>query len=134
MTLSKALAVVNERYVPGIVAYYGKLTPDPWQAAHDELEKIAGRFDDAIVSATCERFVVRCTELIERFKREGKVSNSVAPSDAFAMGENRVQEHLSRKRKECIHCGGKVGLKIVPVSEGSIDVKVICSQCAVTRG
>ena len=129
MTITQALDAVSAKYVPGTVAYYAKLIPDPWQSAHDELEKLAGRFDDDYVSAALARFVERCTELTERFKRDATPSQSVSPVDAFSMSDGaRVQAHMSRKFKRCVRCDSQVGLRIVPVSPGSMDVMLLCAD------
>lgn len=134
MTISQALDRVNQAYTPGVVKYYAQLKPDPWEAAHLELEKIAGVFDPAIVEPACERFVNRCLELIERFKQDGKVSQSTSPADAFAMGgEKRVQAHHSRKQKHCAQCESKEGLRIVRVSPESLDVVLLCAAHAQRR-
>lgn len=126
MTLSQALDRVSSHYVPGVVKYYGQLTPDPWQSAHDELERIAGIFDPAIVEPATERFVTRCLELIERFKQDGKASKSTSPADAFAMSPESVAAHHSRKQKHCAVCESKEGLKIVAATPGSMDVVLLC--------
>lgn len=131
MKLSEALERVGAIYVPGVVKYYGQLNPDPWQAAHDELEKVAGIFDEDIVSAATARFVSRCEELVKRFKQDGQQSKSVSPADAMALGSTqRVSAHLSRRFKKCCRCDAKKDLKIVPVGDGSMDVQVICEACA----
>lgn len=130
MQISEALDKVGGAYVPGTVAFYAKQSPDPWQSAHDELERIAGRFDEDIVGPTCDAFVSRCLELIEHFKRIGIPQKNVMPVDAFAMGDyQRVRSWQSRKFKECITCGSKEGLRLVAVS-GSTEVKIACAAHA----
>ena len=131
MTFTQAIETVNSRYVPGVVAYYGKQTPDPWELAHSDLEKLASIMDEQTLTPGLERFVERCTALIGRFKSEHGATTSISAADAFAMGdENRVRNHFSRKRKECVKCGGKEALKIVPVPSHATDVMVICGACA----
>lgn len=133
MTLSQALDRVSSSYVPGIVKYYGQLTPDPWQSAHDDIEKIAGIFDPSIVEPATDRFVSRCLELIERFKQDGTPNKSTSPADAFAMTPASVAAHHSRKRKHCAVCESKEGLKIVRVSPDSLDVVLLCQTHAEKR-
>lgn len=130
MTLSQALERVNQAYVPGIVKYYGKLNPDPWQAAHDELDRIAGTFDPSIVVPATERFVSRCLDLIERFKQDGRASKTTSAADGFAMTPESVARHHSRKLKQCARCESNLGLKIVPVTAGGVDVMILCAEHA----
>lgn len=135
MTLSKALEAVSARYVPGTVAYYAKMNPDPWQTAHDELERIAGIMDEATVTPILERFVQRCAKMVEDYvASKAPKSKSVSAADAFALCSNEaVTAHFSRKRKECAKCETKSDLKIVPVRPGSMDVMLMCRSCLATR-
>lgn len=131
MKLSEALQSVSRIYVPGVAKYYAQLNPDPWQAAHDELENIIGVFDEAKCGPTCERFVSRCSELILRFKQEGRPSKSVSGADAFTMASREsIDAHLSRKLKRCAKCEVKTGLDIYPVLGSDTDVFLLCKQCA----
>jgi len=132
MTFSQALQIVGSRYVPGVVRYYARMTPDPWQAVHDDVEKLHSIKDTEMQNLLLERFVDRCTDLIERFKRETGSSPSISPADALALGsEKAIHAHLSRKHKRCASCDTKEGLKIVPVHPGSMDVMLVCAGCAV---
>lgn len=131
MTISEALDQVARIYEPGVVKYYERLNPDPWLAAHEELEKFAGVFSEALVSPACEKFVNRCTELVTRFKQEGRPSKSVSGADAFAMASREsIDAHLSRKLKRCAKCEVKTGLDIYPVLGSDTDVFLLCKQCA----
>jgi hypothetical protein len=129
MKVTEAIDRVGALYVPGVVAYYGRLTPDPWQKAHDDLERLAGVVDENELTAPLEQFIARCSELIERFKREGSPSKIQAP-EAFLMASARqVQAHMSRKHKRCARCDSKENLRIVPASPGSMDVMLLCLGC-----
>lgn len=130
MTLSQALQRVSEFYVPGVVKYYAQITPDPWQMAHDDLERIAGNFDPVVVNPATERFVERCRELVRRFADDAAPAKSVSPADGFAMSRRAIDAHMSRKQKKCAVCDSKEGLKIVPVEPGSMDVMLVCQHHA----
>lgn len=131
MRVTEALEVIARLYVPGTVHHFSKKDPDPWQKAHDDLERIAGIVDDDTIAPVVDRFVQRCAELIEEFKREGAASKSVAPIDAHILGErDRVDAYLSRKNKHCAKCRSKENLKIVPFRVGSLEVQVLCGPCS----
>lgn len=130
MTLYEALDRVSGFYVPGVVRHYAKMNPDPWQAAHDDLERVAGILDEATIAPVLERFIKRCADLVEQYKGLAKPQSSVSPIDAFIVGKvARVEAHISRRLKRCIRCDGKEGLKIVPLETGSIDVTLVCAAC-----
>lgn len=129
MKLSQALEEVAAHYVPGVIAYYGKMKPDPWQQAHDDLELVLSTQNEALLDAAADRFVSRCKELSLRFKEEGKAPRRVTPMDGWGLGsEKRVDAWIGRKDKAC-HCGETKGLKIVPVYPDSAEVTVQCGRC-----
>lgn len=130
MSVAKALNDVSRAYVPGVAAYYGKLNPDPWQAAHDTLEKHMLLKDPAILDAAAEAFAKRCKELIARFERDGAASDEITEQDAFHIGdEERVRQMQSRKYRECIDCQSKEGLKIQSDPDDPGQVWLICGPC-----
>lgn len=130
MRLSQALELVSARYVPGVVSHYAKQSPDPWQQAHDDLERIAGIMDEATATPVLERFVERCTDLIGRYLAEKDPTKAATPADHFAGGEDRIRAHMSRKLKQCFYCDSKDALKIMPLEPGSIEVILACRECA----
>lgn len=129
MKIHEALDIVSRFYRPGVAGYFAQFSPDPWQAAHDELERVAGVFDPDIVAPAASRFVERCRELVSRFIQDGKPSSSVSPSDAFTMTRTSVDAHMSRRFKRCARCESRESLKIVPIADGGIDVQLICGKC-----
>ena len=130
MKLYEALTKVSAITVPGVVAYYAKQNPDLWQAAFDELDQISNTFDPLIVEPVTNRFVNRCIELIDRFKREGEFSISVSPADGFAMGsEKRLEQQASIKQKRCLHCGSANDLTLQRIEKKSFDLQIVCMDC-----
>jgi hypothetical protein len=129
MNLSDAIEAVGRFYVPGVAKYYGQLNPDPWFQAHEELEQVALQCKPELTAAAAERFVERCRELVDRFKREGtppRRGTSIA--DAFYSGDaDRITMHRSRKVKQCFRCETKADLTIQ--SRGEVDVVVVCRPC-----
>jgi hypothetical protein len=129
--VSEALNAVSRIYVPGVAKYYDALKPDPWFAAHEELEKVMLEGDQAAIESAADRFVARMTELVERFKREGAPSKGVSAADGLFMGDDkRVRGWQSRKAKECVQCGTKEKLKLMSNPKDKVDVVVICHDCA----
>lgn len=130
MRVSQALEEVSQVYVPGVVQFYDKQTPDPWQAMHDELEQIIGIQDEAIVSAACLRFVARAKELVERFKRDSTPSKSYSYADAFhSSGEVQSDNDWSVRKKRCVVCSGKDNLTLETVGKDALQVRIICKTC-----
>lgn len=130
MRASEALEAVGKMYVPGVVDYYAKRTPDPWQEAHDRLEKAMIVCDEELTSRACDLFVSRCRSLVEHFLAQRKSAKPMTPADAFTMGdETRVDEWYSIKYKQCVRCQNKEGLKLLSIRPGSMDVVIICRKC-----
>lgn len=136
MKVSEALDRVGQIYVPGLAAYFEQFKPDPWLAAHEDLERVMIAGDEAMTEAAADGFLNRCTELVDRFKRDGVPPTKMDPvRDGFNLGNvGRVAAHMSRKNKDCAKCGSKEKLKIVPVQKGGTDVMLLCESCLKTRG
>lgn len=133
MKVSEALEQVSKMYVPGVVAYYGKMRPDPWEQVLSDFEKIMQSHNQDLIEAAAERYVSRSCELIRQFKENQIVSKRVTPMDGFAMGsEQRVEAWTSRKDRACL-CGEKKNLKIIAMNDGSHGVKVVCGKCEWSR-
>lgn len=130
MKIAEALDRVNSIYVPGTAKYYGALDPDPWQQAHDDLEAVMQKRDWRMTESACDRFVARCEDLINRFKAEGRAPKGVSIADAVFLGdEKRVKSWQSRTAKHCVKCEGKENLTLVPKSQDSMDVAIVCKGC-----
>lgn len=130
MKASEALEIVAREYVPGIVTYYGRMSNDPWQDAHDELEPLMATLDEDLISAGCERFVARARELIRRFREAELPAQSVRPDDAFAIGDKkRVKDWQSVRHQECAVCSTRDNLTLEPTGDnGALEVRVVCRQ------
>lgn len=134
MGITEALEQVGKLYIPGVVAYYEKLNPDPWMEEHEKLNKIVMQCDPELTEVACERFVRRCSELIERFKRESTVPGRVSRKDAFAIGdESRVRQWQSRKGRYCFYCDSTENLTLESDGMDALDVRILCRACKENR-
>lgn len=130
MKFTEALEIVGKNYAPGVVNYYSKLTPDPWQKAHDELESIVLTKDKELERLACDAFVSRCKHLIERFQREA-ITSPINPVDAFVVGDpERLNRLRSRIDRACIYCESKTNLTLMPSEEDRFDMAIVCRSCA----
>lgn len=130
MTLSQALDAVSKFYVPGVVGYYAKLTPDPWQMAHDQLEDIALLEDEELRDHACQRFVFRCRELVDRFKAEGQGRLRHDFRDSFVIGDpTRDRAWRSRREKACYKCEARSGLTLEQYGADPMEVRIACKDC-----
>lgn len=130
MKMSEALEKVNRAYVPGVVAFYDKADPNPWQQAHDNLESLLHLNDEQLISAGLEAFVYRCLELIDSFNKMGTPPKKISIADAFFLGdENRYLETRSRKYKECFKCQSKDDLQIITSPTDELRAVLICKNC-----
>lgn len=130
MTVSEALNKVGAAYVPGVVAHYDRFKPDPWQKAHDELEKLLFIQDEAIISAALEGFVSECLKLIKAFQETSVAPLRITSADAFHMGdEQRVSQWQSRRHKHCVKCERKENLTLVTDPKDPLNTLIICKEC-----
>jgi hypothetical protein len=128
MKPSQALEEIGKIYVPGVAKYYAGLNPDPWLEAHQDYERALADRDRWDFAAS--RFLARCRELIERFKREAKPSKGVSPADALYLGnKTRVTVWQSRKAKVCVMCESKENLTLQPSKSDPLDVLIVCKGC-----
>lgn len=136
MTASEALERVAQSYVQGVAFHYGKLTPDPWFQAHEELEEAMRVGNESLTSVAAERFFNRCKELIERFKSDGVRVRRIGPWDGVNSasksfpGDQYLNAQVSRKEKFCHKCESKDDLKLVSTFPGSTSVMIVCGECA----
>lgn len=130
MKFSQALQEISEAYVPGTVAFYGRQNPDLWQQAHDELGKWLLHGDPLLLEAAVCRFLSRCIELVDRFKRDGGFAEPLSLGDAFILGDpNRIDAWESVKEQVCAKCRDRTNLKIVPTGLRGVDVTLLCRDC-----
>lgn len=133
MLIHEALEEVSRIYSPGCANYYERMSPDPWQSAHDELERQIKGADAEAISLASELFVRKCKILIQRFEKESGVTINTTRQDAFHMTPDRVRKHQSIRFKHCAFCQGEIELRIERTKENPGDVWLVCSACR-TRG
>jgi hypothetical protein len=127
MKVSEALSLISEQYVPGVVSFYGSQSPDLWQRAHDDLEKVMSLCDHAMNEIAAQRFHDQCIDLIQKFRASNSPSKAVSPVDALNMSDpDRISRYQSVKRKRCIHCGRGEKLKIQNV--GKTEIQLVCAD------
>jgi len=130
MKFSEALEQIKKAYVPGTVAHYSAQNPDPWQKAHDDMEKILLLKDSSLLELGIQRFANQCLSLIEQFKQLGIQPAQLDAADGFHMGESKINQYYSRKHKTCVKCEKRAkDLRIVPVEGDDLNVVLICGQC-----
>lgn len=133
MAPSQALKIVSDAYVPGAVAYYSGLKPDPWEQTHlllgNQIEQ-----PDIHGPPNYNAFAQRLLELIERFRRDGTVQRSVSPADAFQISDpTRLEAIESLYERKCRACEGKKTLRIYPVAGHKTQVELLCDPCSKTE-
>lgn len=112
MRISEALEKVSSKYIPGAVAFFEKMKPNPWQLAHDRFEgalafSTADNFEEHMTAAS-EEFVDQCLKLLEMFAMMNGTKKQV-PSfvDAFNIGdEQQFMNFHSDALNVCRLCGG----------------------------
>jgi len=130
VTLSQALTELSSRYVVGCVGYYSTMTPDPWQAAHDELGLVAGSFDKLLVDGACNHFLIITTQLIDRYVAANRPKPAPQITDAFHCDTvEKFNAAMSVKHKHCALCEKKGQLRVVPITAGSARIMLVCQEC-----
>lgn len=130
MTMSQALASVSQIYQPGVAKFFNGMNPDPWFQAHEDFEVIVRTKDSDLISAAADRFVDRCKELVELFKKQSRPPSGISSADAlYGMSENRVRSWQSIKHKICFVCSANEFLKIVKDPNNENSVVLICESC-----
>lgn len=134
MTVSEALNRVGMAYVPGVAAHYERMENNPWQKAHDDLERIMLMKDEAFLRVGVDRFVSECLRLIQAFEAVSRPSDRMTNQDAFIIGdEDRVRQWQSRKFKHCFKCESKENLTLIHDPKDAKGVLIICNQCKQKR-
>jgi len=131
MTAVEAINKISEFYVPGVIDYYARLDPDPWQKAFDDLHAaILAAPDHKGDFPPAHTFLGRLRELCERFKVEGSPGARFNPiTDAWALGSiQAVDQARSAKEECCYRCDGKEMLRIER-DPASNRVFVVCKRC-----
>lgn len=130
MQFSEALQIVANHYEPGTIAHFSKMTPDPWQELHDQLEAVLAQGDPEKIELAAEVFAQRVVGLIDDYKRAVEPSSrKVSPHDAFFLGFERTAGAQSRQSKTCRDClKPKTKLKAFPIPESN-EVFLLCRDC-----
>lgn len=130
MTIIQALNEVSAIYIPGVIDHYAKMNPDPWQKAHDDLERTMLLKDADIFTAGSEHFVSTCKRLLSAFSDLKMPHKELRIADGWATGnEESVKRYHSRKDKHCIGCESKVGLSIISDPKHAAAVLIVCPNC-----
>lgn len=132
-TVSESLESVARAYVPGVVQYYSKLDPDPWQRAHDDFQETLAVQDFAYRRAAAATFERTCLALIDRFKREGTPARKVGVRDAIELGTKHLPAAESKVARRCYKCGSDRGLCIERYAEG-LSTRIACQVCKARNG
>lgn len=129
MLIHEALEEVSRFYSPGCANHYGRMKPDPWQSAHDELERQIGGADNESIGMASELFVRKCKVLVQRFEKETGGGFEMTKQDAFHMSPDRVRRYQSIRFKQCVSCGTEENLKAERAKDNPGDVWLICPGC-----
>jgi len=131
MKASEALKEVSKHYVPGVVAFYEKMNPDPWFDAHERLnESLLKDKSEEGQSVACKIFVDACVDLIDGYKSRYPGGAKLSDLDAFFIGdEDRVRKLQSQKYRECAECESKKDLVLVRDKEDVNLVYILCKNC-----
>lgn len=130
MTIIQALNEVSAAYIPGVIDHYAKMNPDPWQKAHDDLERTMLLKDADIFTAGSEQFVSTCKRLLGAFADLKMPPKELRIADGWGTGnEESVKRYHSRKDKHCVGCESKETLSIISDPKNTSGVLIVCSGC-----
>lgn len=129
MRVGEYLEKISAAYVPGVVAYYDRLDPSPWQQAHDDFQEALKISDWEYRRHAAKTFSEKCIDLINRFKREGRRQQEISNSDAFHLGPAHLAAKQSAKYRECYNCRSKEKLGLESYGPENLQVRVVCSSC-----
>jgi hypothetical protein len=130
MKPSQALEAVSKIYAPGVAKFYMQMQPDPWLAVHEDLDRVMMLKDEDLSAVAADRFVERCTQLVEQFKSGGVTQKGLSSADAmFMTDEKRFRQQQSVKYRCCVRCGSTEKLSLQPTGKEALQVQVICHEC-----
>lgn len=128
MKMTDALEVVSKMYIPGAVAHYDRMKPNPWQKAHDEFEGMILHSSGELREMACSRFIDKIRILLDRYKKNLIDIPDVSPVDAFILGDvDRVKRFQSRKNHCCFVCESTLNISLI--SNDKAQVAVVCAPC-----
>lgn len=134
MKFSEAIDKIAAAYVPGVVRFYEKQTPNPWSEMLEAVETLLASPDPEMQQAAAELYCRRALELIAAFKATGSRPEGIQPIDAFLMGPGgNLRAAESRRRKVCYRCEAKDGLSIEPYGPELLQVRLVCARCKESR-
>lgn len=126
MKLSEAIDEMERIYIPGAIAHYERINPDPWQRANDEMERDLVKGNPSLAEVAVERWIFTMRALLERFRQEGQPSEPIS-LDAFMMG-SRWNETESTEYLVCAKCGSGMDLSPCLSPESGRSV-MFCRKC-----
>ena len=133
MRASDALVEISNEYVSGVAKFYEQAKPNPWQDAHDALEKhMASGTGDYFerVGIAAEIFRDKCVAMIKKYKALHAVpTEKLTAVDAFHIGDaERVNDIQSQQENACRSCGTKKNVRGVRNPETG-KAGIFCTTC-----
>lgn len=130
MTLSEALSLLAVEYPEGCAEYFGRMKPDPWQAAHDELEKHI-KEPEELLNAAVDRFYSELQNLQASYKVSGVKAKPLPWNSAMnSPSLGAAKERWAKVDHRCADCMTDKGLGPLKTENGFIP---ICSPCKKAR-
>lgn len=130
MTLSEALSLLAVDYPEGCSEYFGNMKNDPWQAAHDELEKHI-KEPEELLDAAVDRFYGEILNLQASYKVSGVKARAMPWNSGFNSPSPEVaKDRIAKMDHRCADCMTNVGLSPLRTKEGFIP---ICGPCKKAR-
>lgn len=128
MSYSEALKAVNKAYVPGVVAFYDKMKPNPWQDAHDALERaIDAGLDDHGRARAAKNFQDRLIQLISAYRAASiPQPRHLDVRDGLTIAPTEADRLASVKQRICYACETGKDLTIEAAEPGSAKVRLVC--------
>lgn len=132
MQMSEVLTKISDHYVPGVIEFYERMSPNPWQANNDRVEGVmllyTGDKDyfDKIEPAVKD-FWEESIALIEKAKPFLISKKAISIVDALMIGsEEKLKEYEAANFDICADCGKKEGVRIVWKAD---DYGKFCVEC-----
>jgi hypothetical protein len=124
--LVKALNEIEKYYEPGMVKYFEKQNPDPWQAAFDEFEKGFHLEDELQVKAIAGNFLREIARLRAVYVSLNQASFEFHPTDLPHIEMNACYAADSKKNKSCEVCMNESWLKPFYFEK---RIYLVCENC-----
>lgn len=134
MQLSSLISRIQAVYVPGALAFYSKMDPDPCQQAADKFESVLATNDPELIELAGERYYNTTVKLMQEFRKQQCAPGELSPGDGFMMGDPaRVDRHYSLKDRTCLDCEGQQALQNFMFKGDPNDSFFLCRDCRLER-